>query len=684
MPDQDMLINVVPDEACRIAIVENGHLEEYYIERTGDDLHVGNIYRGKVTNVEPAIQAAFVDFGLERNGFLHISDLHPRYFSGEDNGGTERVGKKTPRRERPPIQQCLKRGQEILVQVLKEGIGTKGPTLTTYLSVPGRFLVMLPYMERHGVSRKVEDEDARRQMRQILDEVDPPKDFGFIVRTAGIGHTKTELKRDLVFLQRLWRTIASRMHQGAGPTELYTESDLVIRTIRDVLGNQVQRIIVDDLASAQRARDFLTLAMPRGSVKVIHYRQTVPLFDAFGVEKQIQGIHENKVPLECGGSLVIDSTEALVAVDVNSGTFRKNMDAEQTAYRTNLEAVDEIARQLRLRDLGGVVILDLIDMYVPRHRREIEQRLRDNLKEDRARTKALRISEFGIVQLTRQRMRPSVKVSDSHLCATCSGTGTVRRPEAVVADAMRACAAALSRPTARSVRLFVSPDVGGQLLNRYRHSLAELEKRTGKRIEVQFDEKLGPEGIRAVAVNAQQVEMDAQPSFKPPTFTDDDEVRSGRPSQPAVSDADSSTDDQTADAEATSDDAGAEAAPTEATRTRRRRRRRRSKRTTPAEPAEPDAAPPAEPPAESAAEDQTTEETAAPSPSRRRRRRSRKKKTAATDESTTPDTPPAPTADAAPSTEPDSEAKPPSRRRRTRRGGRRKSRSAPAADQDAS
>ncbi|MEL7089036.1 MAG: Rne/Rng family ribonuclease, partial [Planctomycetota bacterium] len=346
MPKTEMLINYVPGEECRIAIVEDGRLEEFYQERASTESHVSNIYKGRVTNVEPAIQAAFVDFGLERNGFLHISDLHPKYFPGKDREAFEKVGHKTARHERPPIQKCLKRGQEVLVQVLKEGIGTKGPTLTSYLSIPGRFLVMMPDMQRLGVSRKVEDDDARKETKDILKALDPPKEFGFIVRTAGIGQTKTDLKRDLSYLQRLWKNIDKKRKQRGKTGELYAESDLVIRTIRDVFNSDIDHIICDDLSAARRARDFLAVANPRSKSKVIYYDDPVPLFNRRGIEQQLDNMNAREVPLPSGGALVIDQTEALVAIDVNSGKSRAAKDAETNAYKTNLEAVDEIARQL--------------------------------------------------------------------------------------------------------------------------------------------------------------------------------------------------------------------------------------------------------------------------------------------------------------------------------------------------
>jgi ribonuclease E len=479
-----MLVNYVPGEECRIALVRDGRLEEFYQERASAESHVGNIYKGKVTNVEPSIQAAFVDFGLERNGFLHISDLHPMYFQGKDREEFEQVGSKTPHRDRPPIQKCLRRGQDVLVQVLKEGIGTKGPTLTSYLSIPGRFLVMMPHMQRMGVSRKVEDDDVRREMRQILAELNPPEGFGFIIRTAGLGQTKSELKRDLAYLQRLWRNIDSRMKRIKGTGELYTESDLVIRTIRDVFTTDISRIVVDDVGAARRAHEFLTVASPRSRSKVVYYNDPVPLFHRFDIESQIESINSREVPLPSGGSLVIDPTEALVAIDVNSGKSRDARDAETNAYKTNMEAVDEICRQLRLRDLGGVIINDLIDMRDMKHRRQVEARLRTNLKRDRARTRTGSISQFGIMEMTRQRMRPSLKTSLYIPCPHCDGSGHTKSPESVVLEVMRRLALALHHEQVAKVDLTISPDVAFQLLNRKRAHLVDLEQRFGKPVMV--------------------------------------------------------------------------------------------------------------------------------------------------------------------------------------------------------
>jgi ribonuclease E len=529
MPKTEMLINYVPGEECRIAIVEDGSLEEFYHERASAGSHVGNIYKGKVTNVEPSIQAAFVDFGEGRNGFLHITDLHPSYFSAKHREETEQVGSKTPRHERPPIQRCLKRGQDILVQILKEGIGTKGPTLTSYLSIPGRFLVMMPQMQRLGVSRKVDDDEARREMRKTLAELKPPEGFGFIIRTAGIGQTKTDLKRDLAYLVRLWKSIERRKKELRGVGELYTEQDLIIRTIRDVFTNEITRVVIDNPQAARRANDFLTIASPRSRPKVVYYHDPVPLFHRFDIERQIESIKAREAPLKSGGSLVFDQTEALVAIDVNSGKSRSARDAETNAFNTNMEAVDEICRQLRLRDLGGVIVNDLIDMRDLKRRRQVETRFRNNLKKDRARTRVGSISQFGLLEMTRQRMRPSLESSQSSACAACAGSGHVKSPESVVLDVMRRLALVLHRDEVVRAELIISPDAAFQLLNRKRSQLVELEKCYGKPVTVRVGgSTVDHVEIRLFDERGGQMEFDSLSDLRgiaPPTDTSFVEVQ---------------------------------------------------------------------------------------------------------------------------------------------------------------
>lgn len=512
-----MLVNYVPGEECRIALLHDGKLEELHAERFDNASHVGNIYLGKVQNVEAGIQAAFVDFGLGENGFLHVSDLHPRYFPGAEEDEAERVGKKTPRRERPPIQACLKRGQEVIVQVLKEGIGTKGPTLTSYLSIPGRYLVMMPHMDNVGVSRRIEDEETRRTMRQTLDQLDLPEGFGFILRTAGFGRNKTELKRDLAYLQRLWKDMDARLKRGGKPRLLYAESDILLRCLRDVLTTDVNEIIIDEESALRRAARFLKIVSPRSATKLFHYSNPAPIFHAYGVEDQIKSMHLREVPMQSGGSIVIDEAEALVAIDVNSGKMRDNKDAETTALKTNLEAADEICRQLKLRELGGVVIIDFIDMRKIQHKKQLEQRLNENLKRDRANTKALRISEFGIVEMTRQRMRGSHRKTHFTGCPTCNGRGLVQRPGSVTAEALREVAALLSRDKIIRVELVVSPRVAGELLSSGRHRLNRLERITGKQVQIRVSANIGLDELQFFAYDAMgDVEIEKLPALRPP------------------------------------------------------------------------------------------------------------------------------------------------------------------------
>ncbi len=483
---REMVINTVQREECRIAILENGRLQEIYLERAAAENHVGNIYKGLVTNVESSIQAAFVDFGQGKNGFLHISDLHPEHFP-DGAGQTENVGRKLPRRSRPPIQRCLRRGQELLVQVIKEGIGTKGPTLSTYLSIPGRFLVMMPGMRRLGVSRRIEDDEARDKLRKTLGELELPEGMGFIARTAALDHTKRELQSDLAYLTRLWRAVEKRIEKESAPAELYRESDLVIRTIRDVFTGDVERIVVDDEEVMQRAREFLSIFSPRSQDIITAYTDPEPIFHKYDIEAELERLHSRHVPLKSGGSLVIDQTEALVAIDVNSGRFRAEDDAETTAYKINLEAADEIPRQLRLRDLGGVVVCDFIDMRIERHRRDIEQRMIKNLKAHKERAKVLRTSAFGLIELTRQRQRASLTRSVYRDCGHCHGSGLVKTAESVTLDVMRLLQLAMTREHIHAIEVAVAPDVALLLQNRKRKLICDLEERHRRTISIRLD-----------------------------------------------------------------------------------------------------------------------------------------------------------------------------------------------------
>ncbi len=499
--EREMIINVEPGEECRIAILEGGVLQEIYLERASSENHVGNIYKGVVTNVEPSIQAAFIDFGQGKNGFLHVSDLHPQYFP-EGEKHTENVGRKMPRRNRPPIQRCLRRKQEVIVQVTKEGIGTKGPTLSTYLSIPGRFLVMMPGMRQLGVSRKIEDEETRHRLRDVLRELDLPDNIGFIARTAALDRTKRELQSDLNYLSRLWKTVEGRMAKRKAPAELYTESDLVIRTIRDVYTSDIKRIVIDDADVAKRASEFLSIFSPRTRDAVVYYEDSEPIFHRYGIEEELQRLHSRHVPLKSGGSLVIDQTEALVAIDVNSGKFRTEDDAESTAYKIDLEAADEIARQLRLRDLGGVVVCDFIDLRQDAHKREVERRLARNLKAHKERAKVLRFSQFGLIELTRQRQRASLTRSVYQDCPHCRGSGLVKSPESVVLDAMRSLHLALTNKNVHAIEIAAAPQVAYLLQNRKRAQIHDLETRYECRISVRSDTNLHADQIQMQCYDA--------------------------------------------------------------------------------------------------------------------------------------------------------------------------------------
>jgi ribonuclease E len=375
----------------------------------------------------------------------------------------------------------------MIVQVTKEGIGTKGPTLSTYLSIPGRFLVMMPGMGRLGVSRRIEDDASRDKLRSVLSELDLPEGMGFIARTAALDRTKRELQGDLTYLMRLWRAVENRTKNEPVPAELYRESDLVIRTIRDIFTTDVQRIVVDDADVADRAQDFLSIFSPRSADIVTTYSGAEPIFHKYGIEAELERLHSRRVPLKSGGSLVIDPTEALVAIDVNSGRFRTEDDAETTAYKINIEAADETARQLRLRDLGGVVICDFIDMRLDSHKRDIERRLTRNLRDHKERAKVLRMSEFGIIELTRQRQRASLTRSVYQDCRHCRGTGLVKTVDSVALDVMRLIQLAVTRESIHMIEVAVSPDVAFLLQNRKRRLLHELESKNRRIISIRPD-----------------------------------------------------------------------------------------------------------------------------------------------------------------------------------------------------
>lgn len=754
---KEMLINVLQPEECRIAILEDSVLEELYVERTSQESYVGNIYKGRIVNIEPSIQAAFVDFGIGRNGFLHVSDVDPAYYrhlessgegrgerwgdrrgrgdrgrgrgdrgerrgdrgdrgerhaerprrepifdvenlppdeapsvpkaeaerefgaglfqediasppeeqiedkvdeqggrvesepgeeapprsrrrrgrrrrrtepkgetaessapdsahdsggesaessdegppprlesaerrteegdesfagtlgdsysgdeghaetddvsdipdtevdeedAGEDtddvHGGGERdfesedegegfrqrrpgrdrdrgrdrgrgrgrrpMGRDGLGRPKPPIQDIFRRGQEVLVQVIKEGIGTKGPTLSTYISIAGRYLVLMPGLNRIGVSRKIADDEARRRLRDILSELNPPKGVGFIIRTAGVDRNKRELQNDLAYLLRIWQVVVRRIKKLKAPGSVYQESDMITRTIRDTFTTDIDTIWVDEPEAFAHAQEFLQGVMPRFANRIKHYEGTEPLFHRYKIEEEIARIQQRKVPLPHGGSIVIEQTEALVAIDVNSGSFRADNNAEETAYQMNLLAAKEIARQLRLRDLGGVIINDFIDMRDEKHRRGVEKAMREAVKRDRARTKVLKISQFGIIEMTRQRIRPSLKRSVYQDCPHCHGTGQVKTAESMSIDVMRLLQLAAHREHVTRIQARVQTDVATYLLNRKRQEIAQLEEGGGIQVTITGMTGAPPETLEITCYDNHNAEVKLMPT----------------------------------------------------------------------------------------------------------------------------------------------------------------------------
>ncbi len=499
---REMLVNVAESEECRVAVIDGGRLEELYVERASLGSIVGNVYKGKVVNLEAGIQAAFVDLGTGRNGFLHISDLHPRYFPGRKNDLVESVGRRQSLKDRPPMQDCLRKGTEIVVQVTKEGLKTKGPTLSTYPALPGKYLVMMPWMKKNGVSHKIEDEDERKRLKEILEESNPPPGVGFIIRTAGATASKRDLQSDLRYLSRMWADIQKRMESTKAPVELFQESDLVIRALRDVFNSQIKNIICDSPDMVRKIKDFLAHAYPRTKQRVTTYDSPIPLFHKYRIESEIEKIQSRTVSLRSGGSIVIEQTEALVAIDVNSGRHHGQATAEQTALETNLDAAAEIARQLRLRDLGGLIICDFIDMRQQKNRKEVERVFRQAIKVDRARSKTLAISRFGIVEMTRQRMRTSLQSSIYLACPHCAGMGFIKSHESLALEVIRLLNLAAAHPHISRIELSVSPEVAEYLQNEKRASLVQIEQSSDRRIIIHAVADYGAGHHEMVCYNA--------------------------------------------------------------------------------------------------------------------------------------------------------------------------------------
>lgn len=473
-----MLINATQAEELRVAIVDGQSLYDIDIEQPSKEQKKSNIYKGRIFRIEPSLEAAFVEYGGGRHGFLPLKEISRDYFqAGVDHN-------------KAGIRELLKEGQEIVVQVDKEERGNKGAALTTFISLAGRYMVLMPNSpSAGGVSRRIEGED-RAALKEALDKLNIPDDMGVIIRTAGVGRDAEELQWDLDYLLNVWRAIAEAALSKPAPFLIYQESRLIVRALRDYLRADIGEILVDTEEMYEHAREFMQQVMPQTLRKLKHYKDDIPLFNRFQIESQIEGAYERNVRLPSGGSIVVDQTEALTAVDVNSSRATKGSDIEDTAFQTNLEAAEEVARQLRLRDLGGLVVIDFIDMASNKHQREVENRLANALKYDRARVQVGRISRFGLLEMSRQRLRPSLGESSQIVCPRCDGHGRMRSVESLSLSIIRVAEEHAMKENTGQVLVQAPVEIANYLLNEKRSALREIEQRHEAPIVIVADEQL--------------------------------------------------------------------------------------------------------------------------------------------------------------------------------------------------
>ena len=468
-----MLFNATHPEELRVAIVDGQKLLDLDIESAVRTQRKGNIYKGVVTRIEPSLEAAFVDYGAERQGFLPLKEISRAFFRN--------FSPATPMAQ-VRIKDVIEEGQELLVQVEKEERGSKGAALTTFISLAGRYLVLMPHNPKGGgISRRIAG-DERSELRDALADLAVPTEHSLIVRTAGIGKSSEELQWDLDFLMQLWKAIESASTEAQSPFLVYQESNLIVRTLRDYLKSDIQEILIDEADIFERASRFMSQVMPHNLVKLKHYQDSVPLFSRFQVEHQIENAFSRTVKLTSGGALVIDHTEALISVDVNSAKATKGSDIEETALQTNLEAADELARQMRIRDLGGLLVVDLIDMTSSRNKKTVENRLAEAVKNDRARIQLGSISRFGLLELSRQRLRSSISESNYSACKLCDGTGSVRNVSSSALSFLRILEEEAIKENTEAVFAELPVDIATYLLNEKRHEVNLLEARLGTRV----------------------------------------------------------------------------------------------------------------------------------------------------------------------------------------------------------
>ncbi len=462
-----MLFNATQPEELRVALVDGQRLYDLDIESAGREQKKANIYKGRITRLEPSLEAAFVDYGSQRHGFLPLKEISRAYFDPSVDLSGGRIN----------IKEVIKEGQEVIVQIEKEERGNKGAALTTFISLAGRYLVLMPNNPRAGgVSRRIVGED-RQEIRDALIDLDIPLDMGIIVRTAGVGRNTEELQWDLNYLLQLWEAIEKATKERSAPFLIYQESNVIIRALRDYLRSDISEIIIDERDTYNHVREFMQLVMPSNLDKVKLYQERVPLFTRFQIESQIETAFQREVRLPSGGAIVMDHTEALVSIDINSSRATKGGDIEETALNTNCEAAEEIARQLRLRDLGGLIVIDFIDMTSTRNQREVENTLREALKMDRARVQIGRISRFGLLEMSRQRLRPSLGESSQVVCPRCQGQGTVRGTESLALSILRIIEEEAMKEQTAKIVVQLPVNVATYLLNEKRQSLIDIETR---------------------------------------------------------------------------------------------------------------------------------------------------------------------------------------------------------------
>jgi len=499
---KEILITSEPQEK-RVAVVTDGIMEEFYVERESIRRIAGNIYLGKVVSIARGIGAAFVDIGMEKNGFLYVSDvLGP----AEDIDGIQEpngeVAQKPAKPTTDKIENILSVGQQVMVQVVKETIGTKGPRLTTKVALPGRCLVLTPTQKHFGVSKRIGDAGERARLKELLRGLKVPKDIGLIVRTAGSGRSKRDLVRDMKFLYNLWKKIRARSKRIKQlPILLYQEHDLIFRVIRDSFSEDTGRIIVDSKEVYKKTSHFLRSLMPYAKVKLEFYNHQLPLFEKKGIDSQIEKIYERKISLKGGGYIIIEPTEALVSIDVNTGKHAGKKGVEDTIFAVNMEAAREIPRQIRLRDLGGIIVIDFIDMRLQSYRKKVFRMLEETLRPDRSKTNILRMSDLGLIEMTRQRTGGPLETMAYQQCPYCQGRGSVKSPATMAIAALRQLRQHLKDTRGKKIEIMLHPDVGARLLNEDKRSLSNIERRFRARISIRLEQFLHTEDIRITEVD---------------------------------------------------------------------------------------------------------------------------------------------------------------------------------------